>query len=212
VDVGDIAQIVGAVAAAVAAIAALLTVRQAEAQHKTAHEALEASTLPLIAPVPPGLYREPPSGDSAPDRAYEGGRDLARVSVGTYSGDHGPEFGASVPIRNVGNGVALIQRVEFRVDDGAIEAQPWNVVVPPGELTRVGFFVPGDDDDRLMVAETIAAEYEDFSVTISYADAGGRPRGEARLDVVNGESPHVRVSSPEIRVRGGERDRGGGTR
>jgi negative regulator of sigma E activity len=52
------AQTGSVVAAAVAAIAALVTVRHLRTQTRTAQEALEAQTRPLIANVPKGLYRD----------------------------------------------------------------------------------------------------------------------------------------------------------
>jgi hypothetical protein len=190
VDLGDVAQVGGAVAAAAAAIAALLTVRHAEAQNKTARDALEAATLPVITSVPRGMYRERFRGPK------DDWHDLSEVSVGTPSDRLGVYFAASVPIRNVGSGLARLDRVEFSVDGARIDATPSNVVLPSGELTRVGFSRTEDDPD-IRAAEAIAIEYQDFVVTIAYSDASGRPRGTTRLGVQNGEFPFVRVLPPD---------------
>ncbi len=181
------AQTVSAVAAAVAAIAALVTVRHLRAQTRAAQDALEAQTRPFIANVPKGLYRE---------RAEASGRDPADVSLGTYSTPRSdrPAFGASVPIRNVGNGAALIESVEFEVGGDVVEASAETLVLPPGELTRVGFMVE-DGDEGARAAEAIAAVLEDFAVTIAFSDAAGHHRDETRLEVRNGQYPHVKARS-----------------
>jgi hypothetical protein len=157
-------------------------------QNKTARDALEASTLPFVTSVPRGLYREE-RGDGPADRKWS---DLSRVSVSTPSDGNRSLFAASVPIRNVGSGLARTDGVQFHVGGETIGATPWNVVLPSGELTRVGFTVDEDHPD-IRAAEAIAIEYEDFSVTIAYSDASGRPRGTARLEVSNGEHPFVSV-------------------
>jgi hypothetical protein len=188
------AQVGSAFFTAVAALAALRTVKHADTQNETARATLEASTRPLIAEVPYGLYRKQIEWRTADGKVEPRWEDLSDVNVGTYtSSKGGPEFGASLPIRNVGSGVARIERAEFRVAEGSIEARPFNVLLPPGELTRVGFIV-GEGHPDLAVAETIAIEYEDFTATIAYSAAVGESTGTVELRVINGDSPYVRVA------------------
>jgi hypothetical protein len=115
---------------------------------------------------------------------------------GTYSSSGGdrPAFGAFVPIRNVGNGAALIESVEFEVGGDVVEASAETLLLPPGELTRAGFMIDEGDEGGI-AAESIAAALEDFAVTIAFSDAAGHHRDEARLEVSNGQYPHVKVRS-----------------
>jgi hypothetical protein len=63
-------------------------------------------------------------------------------------------------------------------------------VLPSRELTHARLDA-GPEDDDVAVAESIAIEYQDFAVLLDYADAGNRPRGAVRLDVANGQYPHI---------------------
>ena len=197
----DVAQIAGAAFTALAAGAAWLTVRHADSQNKTARETLDAQTQPLLADLPWGVFRE--RDESIPANMRMRGdewRDEAEISVGVYSSSRNhdrPSYGASVAIRNVGNGTARVRQVHFiprpfviGEDADAIEASASNPVIPPREFTRVGFMIE-EDDERAALAESISAAYSDFDVRISYDDASGRPRGELRLQVANGQHPRV---------------------
>jgi hypothetical protein len=187
------AQVGSAFFTALAALAALRTVQHAEAQNETARATLEASTRPLIAEVPYGIYRKQVDWQTLDGEVEVRWEDLSDVNVGTYTSRKGePEFGASLPIRNVGAGVARIERAEFQVSNGSIEARPFNVVLPPGELTRVGFIV-GEGHPDLAIAEAIATEYQDFTARITYSAAVGEATGTTELRVINGQSPYVRV-------------------
>jgi hypothetical protein len=190
-------QTVSAAAAAIAALAALATVWLSRAQARTAREALEAQTRPLIADVPRGFYRDPP--EASDERSSR--RDPADVSVGVYSGSDSerPSFGAFVPVRNVGNGAALIESVRFEVGDEVVEASAETLVLPPGELTRVGFMVD-EGEPAAAAAESIAAVLDDFSVAIEFSDAIGHHRDEVRLEVGNGRYPYVKARSVLARI------------
>lgn len=115
--------------------------------------------------------------------------DRAEISVGSAGPE--PVAGATVPIRNVGNGAARITSVTFRLADGS-EAlgDVRNPVVPPNEITFASFWRDTGEDDGAM-AEAIGMVYENFDVIICYADASGRPRETVRLAIVNGEHPRV---------------------
>lgn len=181
-DLGEVSGLVGAMASAAAAIAALAAVRWAAIQGRTARAALEASTQPIITAVPRPLRAE---GDS--DRHTS-------VSVGIYTGrDERPLYGAFVPIRNIGSGVALISAAWFRVGDGSYGGAPEVAALPPGEITRVGFMTEADVDGAA-VPEAICALYEDFVLDVHYTDAHEATARQATLDVRNGETPHVQTS------------------
>jgi hypothetical protein len=188
-EAGEIAQISSAVFTALAALAALLTVRHARQERQIARDALEAETQPLIADVPRGLFTEEVEWHEVDGSISMKRRDRSELSVGTF----GPEPVSSVrlPVRNVGNGPARIRGVAF-LSPGSGLANGWvvNPVLPPGELTHVGLSA-GPNDAGVTVAESIAMAYEDFAVVIAYADASGLPREAVRLEVANGQHPHV---------------------
>jgi hypothetical protein len=112
-------------------------------------------------------------------------------------GASGPEpiAGASVPVRNVGNGCARILDVTFVLPDGSkTRGSVSNPVLPPNEWTRVQLG-RAPEEDGIAVAEEIGMAYSDFAVIVRYADASARPREIVRLDVANGQHPYVRDRS-----------------
>jgi hypothetical protein len=199
----DVAQIASALFTAVAAGAAWWTVRHAGTQSATAREALDVQTQPLLTDVPRGQQRRPTWFDeSGEPGSWE---DAGDISVGLS----GPEPVASVgvPLRNVGTGTARIRDVIFTVGGAQAPGRASNPVVPSGETTRAILAV-ADGDPAYGSAEEIAGAYEDFSVTVSYADVSGRLRGVVKLDVRNGQYPWVvgrswtEITSAELARRG----------
>jgi hypothetical protein len=170
----EVAQIVSAFFAACAATAAWTAVRHSGAQSRTAREAFEAQTQPLLLDVP---------------RGQSEGEDVGEIVVGTAGGPEMLAF-ASVPVRNVGTGSARIQKVVFGVGDHRVVGAADNPVVPRGEMTnlRLG---RAEGDEGFCVAESIGLENEDFAVTVAYAEVGGRPRGALSLSIRNGQHPRV---------------------
>ncbi len=49
----------------------------------------------------------------------------------------------------------------------------------------------GAGEPGIAAAASIGETYANFAVVVSYADASGRPREAVRLDVANGQHPHV---------------------
>lgn len=175
--------------AAITALAALFTVRHARSESRLARDAFEAQTQPLLTDVPRGLFREEIDWHEASGEMTRRIVDRAEISVGTSGPE--PIAHASIPVRNVGNGCARINAVEFMLADGSVASgQVSNPVLPSGELTFASLAC-GPGDQGLDVAESIGLEYQDFSVVIDYADASGRPRGATRLDIANGQYPHI---------------------
>lgn len=188
-NAADVAQLASAAFTAVTASAALITVRQARADRQIALDAYQAETQPLITDLPYGLVREEIDWHEASGKLSKRTIDKAEISVGVAGPE--PIAGATVPIRNVGNGAARITSVAFGLADGS-EAfgDVRNPVLPANELTHASFR-RGPTDEDVALAESIGMEYQNFSVIISYADASSRPREAVRLDIVNGERPHV---------------------
>lgn len=187
-DTGAIAEVASAAFTAATATAALLAIRQAKQQTRTAREALEAQTLPLLTDVPLGRLQVPRSLD--PSSGHPSAlRDAGEINIGTSGPE--PLCSASVPVRNVGNGTARIEAITFKTYDGEAPGSIGSPVIPPAEISRVSLHcVPHDEGS--VAAESIAIELADFSVVIDYSDASGRPRGSLRLDIANGQYPHVR--------------------
>jgi hypothetical protein len=166
----DLAQIASAVFAAAAAAAAWIAVRHAERQAQTADAALEAQTQPLLTDIP--------SRDPAGQREEN---PSAEIRVGSND----DIAWASVPVRNVGNGTALVQTVVFVADGAEADGAASNEVVPKGELARLRLILHRKaGSPSLAMAEGWHADRQ-FSVLVGYADASGRPRGALRLDVQN---------------------------
>lgn len=188
-DGANIAQTAGAAFTALAALAALLTVRQGRHETRIARAALEAETQPLLTDVPRGIFTEETEWREADGTTTTKRFDRSELSVGAS----GPELVASVsvPVRNVGNGPARLGDIVIIAADGAT-APGWvaHPVLPPGEMTHVGFSAEPDDPDW-GVAESVAMAYEDFDLVVAYADASGHPREAVRFHIKNGQHPHV---------------------
>jgi hypothetical protein len=188
-DAADVAQIGSAVFTALAALAALLTVRQARHETQISRAALDADTQPLVTDVPRGVFVEEVEWQNLNDSVSLKRQDRSAVSVGTAGPE--PSSGATVPVRNVGNGPARITDVTFISHQGDA-ATGWaaNPVLPPGEMTTVGLWA-AVGDAGVAVAASIGEAYEDFAVVVAYADAAGHPREAVRLDIANGQHPHI---------------------
>jgi hypothetical protein len=188
-SVADVAQIAGAGFTAITAVAALATVRHVRSESLIAEDAFEAQTQPLVTDVPRGLLHQEIDWQEASGRMGRRLIDKSEIIVGASGPE--PISHASVPVRNVGNGCARITSVTFVLDDGAKAAgEVNNPVLPPGEYTHA-ILACGPQDAGVEVAESIGLTYRDFGVILGYADASGRPREAARLDVSNGRYPSV---------------------
>lgn len=150
---------------------------------------MDADTQPLVTDVPRGLFVEEVEWHNVDDSVSLKRQDRSAVSVGTAGPE--PVSGATVPVRNVGNGPARISDVSFVTRDGDA-ATGWvaNPALPPGEMTTVGLWAAADDPG-VAVAASIGEAYEDFAVVVAYADAAGHPREAVRLDIANGQHPHI---------------------
>jgi hypothetical protein len=112
-----------------------------------ARRELEGTIRPILADVPLGLFRESvrgpvPLGMEPTDPASIEIRRQASV-----------ETVCTVPMRNVGTGVAVLESVTAQVDndqtDRSGEAQAR--LIPPGEIVRLSFHVPIPPEDQFWV-------------------------------------------------------------
>ena len=178
-------------------VAALGMVRVARSQSRVAREALEADTQPLLTDAPRGVFLEQVDWHEASGEITRRTKDKAEIGVGTFGNTGGePIAFASVPVRNVGNGCARVGRVTFLLGDGSqATGRVDNPVLPSGELTHARLDA-GPEDDGVRVAESVGMDTQDFAIVLDYADVASRPRGAVRLDVANGEYPHITGPTP----------------
>lgn len=188
----DTAQVVSTGFAALSACAALAAVWLSRSQSRVAREAFEADTQPLLTDVPRGVYLKQVDWHEASGEITQRTEDNAEINVGVFGNARGePIASGTVPVRNVGNGCARIGAVTFLLgDDSHAAGRVENPVLPSGELTYVRLEA-GREDEGVRVAESIGMEYQDFAVLLDYADAASRPSGAVRLDVANGQYPHI---------------------
>jgi hypothetical protein len=163
--------------------------RQAEA----AERALTAQTAPLLSDVPFGIpmitgYRlVQESGRQSVLAAFMGRReptygDASEISA--YIDEHGhKDVNIDVPIRNIAQGVAIIDTVTFRTKTGAeISGTSATPVLPSGEITASTTRLP-PAAVLYREAASIVANRERFTLLIAYSDAAGTPHAAIRLDV-----------------------------
>jgi hypothetical protein len=156
--------------------------RAAGAHLQIAQEALEASIRPTLVDVPP-------TGPTSPERIqYEGwGTDVDRAAA--HIEQTSDYLYCSVPLRNVGAGLALVEGVTLR---WAANDVPWRgnsslLAVPVGDQTRVLFSVPARRPEFSRAVEAVQ-EAGSFTIEASYTDASGRPQPPVRLLFVRNEA------------------------
>lgn len=176
--------------------AALRTAEAAEAQ-------TEAQVRPLLLDVPesPGS----PASSARETVRFKDGLE-ALVPFGRIHAYAGSGTGyLSVPLRNVGRGIADLRGVELLVGSGGLAGSTRRPNVPPGETTRIEFVVPRDTERSYSDFFVIAAEQfysEDYdqpagratpevpwdtegivACQVSYTDLAGRQPTKTRIEV-----------------------------
>jgi hypothetical protein len=121
---------------------------------------LETTIRPVLADVPLGEFFQPIHPQSSRDTRVQ---DRARIEVTPNTGQAGST--CSVPIRNVGAGVAILGdvRAQLPPDTNWYEGQPSVRILPPEGIVRVLFRLAAIPEDQFLVE----ARYKDV--------AGGQP-------------------------------------
>jgi hypothetical protein len=175
--------------------AALEQVRVAQEQATTAEAALESARrqteiaqLTLNAQIKPVLVDVPPI-PTIPDQVGFPGKSPVQKSQGAVivnASNH--EVLISVPFRNAGAGLAIVQAVGIRsrTDIGT----PGHLIRPthlaPGEHGRVGFRAqPGSAAFRPLL--DVIDDEQDFSVEMGYTDLAGQQYERSILDLYHVE-------------------------
>jgi hypothetical protein len=180
--------------AAATTLLALLTRSEIKASLEevaVSRQALQTNTRPLLvdAPlrthmVPKEQYRVSTGGSPAPPAMED--RAKVEVTGGNY-GDDREQFGyfsCSVPLQNVGTGLALIKYGELRWPEQATWKRSISQTgVRPGDLTRFDFTVDGLDptEGDLMVYRI--EKVGRFELSVYYTDINGGQLTESRVAV-----------------------------
>jgi hypothetical protein len=138
-------------------------------QNLTATAALDAQTAPFLTAAAPG------------DLPID-------ANIREYAGDRRDGL-ILIPLWNVGNGLAVVDQVIFIFSGGTpLVGTADNPVLPADERTYARFEASPDTSSGWAELEaTFQANDPNFSVLVSYRDAGGQPRGAVRLDMYRGE-------------------------
>lgn len=153
----------------------------AHEQNKTAREALEAQTAPVLASVPWGIDREIVWYDASTGEPRKH-RDASQLTVSLAATRNEPRVTISVPFRNVGNGVAIVMSVQLMIGGQLFDGVPGTPILPPGEMSRAGLEM-GRDNVAFEHGASLAADGQDFAIVIGYADAAENSRGAISMDV-----------------------------
>lgn len=169
-----------------------LSQRQAEA----AERALQAQIRPMLTDVPFGTpevagYSTKQTGSKSPFATFLGPRephfrDASELHV--WIDENSREVLADIPIRNVGNGSAVIESVSFLLGrpPHRVSGYTTSPVAPPRELVRV-FVRPKGEDEA--IASDVVKNRQDFSVVVCYRDVSGGESQAMRLDVHPDQGP-----------------------
>ncbi len=192
-NVGDVTQL--ALAAATVCLAAgtfwmALETRKlaahSEREVEVAHQQLDVATDALRASIRPWLSELPPTAD----------RDDRLPYIMEDSG----EQKISIPLRNVGNGIALIEKGSVKLwpaervkngiatyQDGEAEAP----IVPPGGDTSLDFKLrqrPADQSwYELYTASGANVQDNEFVVSVRYTDVNGGQPVQAKIHIRHGK-------------------------
>ena len=154
----------------------------AQAQSATAEQALRASIRPVIIDVPKGTLREVRrhdwfwpmrrSGEPRPPETTKVDVSRVRISFGDPDEPQDRELKLDVPIRNVGAGLALIQRAVLHANVDCWTGRTSQQNLPVGEVAAAYFDTPeGSQEYEATVRVTNAKR--PLTLEIVYTDLAG---------------------------------------
>jgi hypothetical protein len=171
-----------------------------EAQVVVARASVEATFRPVLTNLP--LQWQPFAESSVVEYFRYPNGPMASVSGTNRSRVRAEEQAKyvylSLPVRNVGSGVAFITGLSLLSGDRSAEAsQAANAIVPPQETTRLQFsLLKGDREGEPQ------AQFRDMTVTVAYRDLGGHG-WFSRFDLVRqADSSGWYVSQVFVNVEG----------
>jgi hypothetical protein len=158
-----------------------------------AQQAFEASVLPILAEEP-GSIAVGPNPIRYPHSDY--GKQFGNAEVEVVDLADGTHV--SIPLRNVGPGIAVITSAGLS-PPGSVHAAFTRNIVPSGESVRFLFTVPRANADARPILESI--DSGTLSVTVGYHDATGRQDLIGRADLhVGGRGWFIRQISVRRRA------------
>lgn len=173
------------------------TAMAAEAAAQAASAQVDHQTSPLLIEAPPRVLSDAERVaffETNPSRVaelisfadgYEIRADLVQNLVVVR--EHGGRGYVSLPVRNVGNGLAVVTDAVLAnvgTSLGGVVSQP---NVPPGETSRLSFIVPPDDDEwgdfyvRLEPVPNVSAP--PLKVFVRYTDLAGGRQALSQFDI-----------------------------
>jgi hypothetical protein len=194
-EIQEISAIATAVAAVIAALALRTTAKAADATAEAAtasaraataaERQLRAQTLPLIVPIPipRGGYLEQPERVVLPD----GERELAQSGLVLMSaGESGLAF-CSVPIENIGSGVARVIAAYVEVADASRDHRLGSgfdegaaLYVRPGAQERISVSASNEEERRILARAVLN---ESCRLRVQFEDFGGGQRAELNAEI-----------------------------
>jgi hypothetical protein len=176
---------------------AAATARQSE----IAQRALDASVQPLLAPI---AVRE-----AIHRRLYAADGQTTEIQVGpepkTWADAPRSEFWAVVPIRNIGNGPAVIGmqpgQIAFKpfyLGAGELAGRSSLQVLAPGDSADVVFHRTGLDENLKLLISAPAADSRQGTFEIRYSDIAGTRGFLSRFQLSKGQAPMMRVIEMEL--------------
>jgi hypothetical protein len=172
----------------------------ADSQSKAAEAALSASIRPLLLDVPRHTHREILTGPFG-----RGGLQPVDASV-IYAVVSDSEVHLTVPVRNAGQGVALVTAAALTSIDAERVVRPVVTggtpsAIAPREEDSVYF----DDDDGPSNLRHLIEVGGDLVVEVAYSDAAGGQLAATRLYLIRsgqvGRSYRVRRTEPGVRPK-----------
>lgn len=166
---------------------------QTRGEAKASRQALQTTIRPLIVDAPRGVFLRDNETIYA-DGPRRTQVDRAKIDAWASSGQEG-RIAVSVPLHNVGSGVALIEDARLIFDgDYRWTRTALQTAVPPGQLTELSFGADIDVGDAAVWQATFESEVHEFSVEVAYTDLKGGQRTRTRVQV-RGRSKWWRVTS-----------------
>jgi hypothetical protein len=164
-----VAAVLAGVATTALVIVTWMLVDRTQAMAKTAQRQLLAGAEPLLVDVEHNHHR---TGMTDYQLEYEVGGEPTAIDESwvAVSAPHDEQIVVSVPMRNVGSGVAVVCRAQLVVGDLMLAGDVTRRFIPSGELGRFEWQWATGHKDATLVRNAIAtgrlriiAEYSDFS-------------------------------------------------
>jgi hypothetical protein len=171
------------------AATALVASQASTEQTRLAQLTLNAQIRPVLVDLPPRTHD--PATERVemilyPGRESQGRPGMLEVAV------HKDGAMVSLPLRNAGNGLAMIRGISLEVGEAtpppSVAIQPANV--PPGEQARMNFLA-APDDPAFQPMKKALAPGGNFDVVVAYSDLAGQQMTLSRFSIYDSDNGWV---------------------